>query len=289
MVIKSSIQVPHLASCGLKTSPTRSHTFITTRQNQQIQRQIPRSNQFTYICSAVPDNNPPVTSINSNIPKGTTDITNERQLLLDALADKSPAQALQSVIQLLEINPENVHFHIAAAKLEQQLGHIEAYKSRLDAALAAAAKPKDTSFILVTMGKLAMQEGETERAEQLLTQASELCIDDPAPLNALASLAQRTGNRNKAKNLYKRVLEMKPDHLRSLQALALAHASEGQHNTARRLFREALKVGPKHAPIWQAYALMEWKRGRYNEAKELFEEGLEKAGEHPPLLQAYAK
>lgn len=149
---------------------------------------------------------------------------------------------------------------------------------------AAAAAPRNRQLQL-QRGLLALDLGETDKAEKLLRLA-----DDGREWrvhSALGTALAIGGKQQEARAQFAKALALAPDNPTVLNNLALSYALDGKGDDAEKLLRKAQHTAPKTAPVQQNLALVLGLRGKYDEAKSVAAVTLApaKAGENVAFLQ----
>jgi Flp pilus assembly protein TadD len=151
---------------------------------------------------------------------------------------------------------------------------------------AAAGKVADRRLQL-ERGLLALELGQTAKAEKLLRQAHDANAPDWRLHSALGAALASGGRQQEAQAQFAKALALAPDHPAILNNLALSYALDGKAAEAEKLLRTA-KPGPAQTPqVKQNLALVVGLRGRYEEARGLGETALPptKAGDNVAYLQ----
>lgn len=155
---------------------------------------------------------------------------------------------------------------------------------------AAAAKPADRRLQL-ERGLLALDLGETAKAEKLLRQAHDPKAPDWRVHSALGAALASRGMQQEAQAQFAKALALAPDHPTVLNNLALSYALDGKVAEAEKLLRKA-QPGAAQAPpqMQQNLALVLGLRGKYDEARVLGEAALPpaKAGDNVDYLKRLA-
>jgi Flp pilus assembly protein TadD len=154
---------------------------------------------------------------------------------------------------------------------------------------AAAGKAADRRLQL-ERGLLALELGQTAKAEKLLRQAHDANAPDWRLHSALGAALASGGRQPEAQAQFAKALALAPDHPTVLNNLALSYALDGKAAEAEKLLRTA-KPGPAQTPqVKQNLALVVGLRGRYEEARGLGEAALPpaKAGDNVAYLQRLA-
>jgi Flp pilus assembly protein TadD len=154
---------------------------------------------------------------------------------------------------------------------------------------AAAGKPADRRMQL-ERGLLALELGQTAKAEKLLRQAHDANAPDWRLHSALGAALASGGRQQEAQAQFAKALTLAPDHPAVLNNLALSYALDGKVAEAEKLLRTA-QPGPAQTPqVKQNLALVVGLRGKYEEARVLGEAALPpaKAGDNVAYLQRLA-
>jgi len=181
-------------------------------------------------------------------------------------------------------NPADVAAALAYARALRVSGAKPEALAALDK--AAASKPADRRLQL-ERGLLALELGQTAKAEKLLRQAHDANAPDWRLHSALGSALASGGRQPEAQAQFAKALALAPDHPTVLNNLALSYALDGKVAEAEKLLRKA-RPGPAQTPqVRQNLALVVGLRGRYEEARVLGEAALPaaKAGDNVAYLE----
>jgi Flp pilus assembly protein TadD len=154
---------------------------------------------------------------------------------------------------------------------------------------AAAGKQADRRLQL-ERGLLALELGETAKAEKLLRQAHDANAPDWRLHSALGAALASGGRQPEAQAQFAKALALAPDHPTVLNNLALSYALDGKVAEAEKLLRRA-RPDPAQTPqVKQNLALVVGLRGKFDEARALGEAALPpaKAGDNVAYLQRLA-
>ena len=153
----------------------------------------------------------------------------------------------------------------------------------------AAGKPADRRLQL-ERGLLALELGETAKAETLLREAHDPKAPDWRLHSALGAALASGGKQPEAQAQFAKALALAPDHPSVLNNLALSYALDGKIAEAEKLLRRAAARPAQTAQVKQNLALVWALRGKYDEARVLGETALPsaKAGDNVAYLQRLA-
>ena len=154
---------------------------------------------------------------------------------------------------------------------------------------AAAGKPADRRLQL-ERGLLALELGETAKAEKLLRQAHDPNAPDWRLHSALGAALASSGRQPEAQAQFAKALALAPDQPAVLNNLALSYALDGKVAEAEKLLRKARPEPAQTPQMKQNLALVVGLRGKYDEARVLGEAALPpaKAGNNVAYLQRLA-
>ncbi|MDX2287797.1 MAG: hypothetical protein NW217_03125 [Hyphomicrobiaceae bacterium] len=131
---------------------------------------------------------------------------------------------------------------------------------------AAAADPQN-KVLLKERGFLALELGQTKRAEELLAQAHEPADPDWRTLSAWGAALAAQGRQAEAQAKLAEALRLAPDHPSVLNNLALSYALDGKRERAERLLRQASNTTGADARTKQNLALLLGLDGQSDEAR----------------------
>jgi Flp pilus assembly protein TadD len=154
---------------------------------------------------------------------------------------------------------------------------------------AAAGKPTDRRLQL-ERGLLALELGETAKAEKLLRQAHDANAPDWRLHSALGAALASSGRQPEAQAQFAKALALAPDQPAVLNNLALSYALDGKVAEAEKLLRKARPEPAQTPQMKQNLALVVGLRGKFDEARALGEAALPpaKAGNNVAYLQRLA-
>lgn len=139
---------------------------------------------------------------------------------------------------------------------------------------AGKAASKADRQLQLERGLLALDLGQTAKAEKLLRQAHDPKAPDWRLHSALGSALASRGRQAEAQAQFAKALALAPDHPAVVNNLALSYALDGKAAEAEKLLRTA-RPDPAHAPrVQQNLALVLGLRGKHEEARTLAEAAL---------------
>jgi Flp pilus assembly protein TadD len=136
----------------------------------------------------------------------------------------------------------------------------------------AASKPGDRRLLL-ERGFLALELGDTAKAEKLLRQAQDPKVPDWRVHSGLGAALASGGKQREAQVEFAKALALAPDQPSVLNNLALSYALDGKTAQAEALLRKAGRAG-KAPQVRENLALVLGLRGKYDEARSLAQAGL---------------
>lgn len=129
-----------------------------------------------------------------------------------------------------------------------ELGNVYADLSRRDEAKAAyeAALDLDPAYVevLVNLGALQNEKGETEEAIGLLEKAVEIRPDDPRAYVNLGSAYYSKGEYYEAMEHYRKAIEVNPETYEAHYQIAVAFADAGIYREAIRSWQKVIELAP---------------------------------------------
>ena len=158
---------------------------------------------------------------------------------------------------------------------------------------AGKARPDDRRIAL-ERGLLALELGETGKAETLLRRAHDPKAPDWRLHSALGATLASRGKQQEAQVQFAKALARAPDHPAILNNLALSYALDGKAEEAEKLLRRVQRSTPKDAQdagkVQQNLALVLGLRGKYEEARTVAQSALPaaKAGANVAYLEKLA-
>ena len=163
------------------------------------------------------------------------------------------------------------------------IGYAHTLKSGGDKAKAlsllqqAAMYNPDSLAIAGEEGRLALDMGQTDLAQKLLTRANDPSHPDWRTLNALGTLEAQRGNREPAKAYFEKAQALAPSEPSVLNNLALAYALSGDAPKAEELLKKAAAAGGDVSKVRQNLALVLGVQGKFGEAQQVASTDLDKA------------
>jgi Flp pilus assembly protein TadD len=157
---------------------------------------------------------------------------------------------------------------------------------------AAKARPTDRRLAL-ERGLVALEIGETSKAETLLRSAHDPKAPDWRLHSALGAALATRGKQQEAQTQFAKALAIAPNNPSVLNNLALSYALDGKTGEAEKLLRTAAgaKTNPDAAKMQQNLALVLGLGGKYAEARSVAETALplDKATANVTYLQKLAE
>lgn len=212
--------------------------------------------------------------------------------------------ALEHFDQALKLNPDYIPLRLRIAQILMQLGEIDRCAELLE---AGRKRDPDNPYILVTQGRLALLQNQTEFAQDLFERAARL--EGWMPRSAyqeLVKLSNRKGDVERTLE-YQRMLDKLPqvarlefpdpilEQIRKLEGLSKSEAeradlalASGDFVTAisiyESLIRRRADLPTAHVNLAQAYAMS----GRFQDAIAAYQQVLDKFGKNLPARMGLA-
>ncbi len=165
-------------------------------------------------------------------------------------------QAVAHYELLLEGRPGHV---LGLTGLGNSLTWLERYDRALQAYNTLLELDADNQYALAGLGIVALNQGEHERAERLLIEATQ--GPDPSyscPHEGLGLLYLRTQRPQEARQAFEAAIELEPDHdFRKYNGLARLLIDDGDRDGAARLVAKSLQNQPANAEALQLQAELE--------------------------------
>lgn len=179
-------------------------------------------------------------------------------------ANSSPAPAVAAAREIT-VAPETAKA-IRVARTAREKGQKTEALAGLDKAKNADSDPA----LLSERGMLALELGQTKRAEELLKSATSKGADDWRVLSAYGAALSANGNQSAAQAELAKALAAAPGQPAVLNNLALSYALDGKHAEAERLLRQATDTGG-NPQAGQNLALILGLNGKVGEARAIAE------------------
>ena len=126
---------------------------------------------------------------------------------------------------------------------------------------------------LIKQGVQALNDGKSQKALDLFTQAEKLDPNSPRPHYFIASALERLGNPDSAKVQYQVALRSQPKYPQALTGLGNLLRKQGQIPEGTAKLEEAVKYGPKDPGALYSLGQAYLKDKRYEEAEKIFRKG----------------
>ncbi len=126
---------------------------------------------------------------------------------------------------------------------------------------------------LIKQGVQALNDGKSQKALDLFTQAEKLDPNSPRPHYYIASALERLGNPDSAKVQYQVALRSQPKYPEALTGLGNLLRKQGQVPEGTAKLEEAVKYGPKDPGALYSLGQAYLKDKRYEEAEKVFRKG----------------
>lgn len=241
---------------------------------------------------------------------------NPRVLRLAAQAEllnNNPATAEGYLKKILEAQPEDLTTRQLLTEVLLQQGKLQEVNEQLSL-LPEGFLPE--AQLLTARGRLALETGNLDEAEQLLTKAFErepnstslvflthtLSLKDEMPraiellgdwveknpedgqaLHQLGTIHIARGDDQQAIAVYEHLIEQFPEDVIALNNLAWSYRNTEQ-DRALALAEKATGLAPNNVAVKDTYAMVRYHRGEYDEALKLNQQTLDLAPEAPELL-----
>lgn len=185
-----------------------------------------------------------------------------------AAAQPAAAKTAHLITPDITVNPE-------AAKAIREARALRESGQKAEAlSLLEKAPGNDKDLALIgEKGMLALETGQLEKAEKLLTKAQNPKSPDWRMQSALGSALSANGKQKEAQAQFAKALAQAPDHPAILNNLALSFALDGKHDEAERLLRQASNRA-SDPQAKQNLALILGLKGKVDEAKVVAEQSL---------------
>jgi protein O-GlcNAc transferase len=231
-------------------------------------------------------------------------------LLVDALEQGEPEQALAYGKEALALYPEDGEVHLQVArsllmlKKEEEAKHhleqaceglrarlaedpadgkgwrllalAEQSAERLDEAIEAynRALALDPNHLpsLLAISRMLIARGQIDEGMVWLMNALANAPENPDVLSLNGSALKALGETNQAIGLFKKALEHQPDHLESSLSLGGCFYEQGLFGEAAQVFREALQTSPRDLECRSALAAALRSLGQASEAVEIYKQ-----------------
>jgi Flp pilus assembly protein TadD len=173
--------------------------------------------------------------------------------------------AIDTLKQLLGLQPENVHAHALLALSLHDRGRLHAARAEASAAIALA---PDDPLALMAHGCVLVAERKFKAAEQAYALALAIWPDNAGLLLQVARLKESSGRRGEALQYLERARDSHPDDAQVWTALAQWFFRNGRPRDSETSAERALRIEPEHvhANVLMGYALL--RSGRRREARE---------------------
>ena len=123
--------------------------------------------------------------------------------------------------------------------------------------------------IAAELGRLALDMGRLDIAQQTLKVAEIQGVKDWKTLSAQGTLRAKQGRHAEAQQYYLAALEVQPDAVSVINNLALSYALDGKPNKSEELLRKAVASGTDDKRVRQNLALVLGLQGKFDEARKV--------------------
>ena len=123
--------------------------------------------------------------------------------------------------------------------------------------------------IAAELGRLALDMGRLDIAQQTLKVAETQGVKDWKTLSAQGTLRAKQGQHAEAQQYYLAALQEQPDAVSVINNLALSYALDGKPNKSEELLRKAVASGHEDKRVRQNLALVLGLQGKFDEARQV--------------------
>jgi len=134
----------------------------------------------------------------------------------------------------------------------------------------------DNGEIAAQLGRVALELGRTDIAQQSLAVAQKKGVDDWRTLSAQGTLLAKQGNHAGAQRYFQAALQKNPESTSVVNNLALSYALDGKAKESESLLRQAVASGTPDKRVRQNLALVLGLQGKYSEATQVASVGTSK-------------
>ncbi|MDD5720649.1 MAG: tetratricopeptide repeat protein [Candidatus Krumholzibacteria bacterium] len=195
----------------------------------------------------------------------------------------SPDQAVMALGRAAERFPDQPEVYAALGRVwlraAEEHGDKASLRKALEALEPVASQPSATSDVLALYGRALSLNGETEKAEQVLQQASARLPAEPTALLALANVARRLGHYAQARDaLIRYTMLSDDDGDRGGRAAQIGDLSMqlNDPDVAVRWFQRAADAAGQDAALLGRLADAQFRAGRLDEARSTLDKAIEK-------------
>jgi Flp pilus assembly protein TadD len=149
----------------------------------------------------------------------------------------------------------------------------------------------DSRLIASEYGRLALDMGQIDLAEKLISRAEDPRNPDWRLVSAKGAIAAKRGDNKMAREFFEKALELAPNEPSVMNNLALTYALDGDAAKAEGMLRRATAAGGDTSKVRQNLALVLGVQGRFDEAKQVAETDIskDKADANVAYLQKMVK
>ncbi len=130
--------------------------------------------------------------------------------------------------------------------------------------------------IAAQLGRVALEVGRADVAQQALSVAQKEGVDDWRTLSAQGTLLAKQGNHAGAQRYFQAALKKNPNSTSVINNLALSYALDGKAKESESLLRQAVASGTPDKRVRQNLALVLGLQGKFNEATQVASVGTSK-------------
>jgi tetratricopeptide (TPR) repeat protein len=166
-------------------------------------------------------------------------------------------EALKSLEKALELNPTQTEtLALMVGIFAEEKRYTDAHRLCQGHRAKVARYPSTLAYVAFLEGNIALEEGDSKRAEQFYQEAIESYPSSLHPYEALAQLYINEGRSIEAIERYEAVLRKNSNHLPATMGLGTLHYKRGDTKKAEPHFRKALKIQPDFAPAANYLAMI---------------------------------
>ena len=164
----------------------------------------------------------------------------------------------------------------SAAAMAEAVAHLQGGRRAETVAICerVLAREPDNPDALHMLGGMAMQEGDCQRAVELIGRAAALDPSRAARFLDLAAAQSGLGQEEAAAESFQRVLALQPGHVLALHSLGQIHHRRGGFAAAIECYRGALAVEPGRAPLHKGLGDSLRASGQVTEAADAYRRAL---------------
>lgn len=186
-------------------------------------------------------------------------------------------QAAEQLEKLLAEDPDRIHIRLMQARLQAEMGDLDAAQ----ATIAAGLKREDSPALRKLQAEIYIRQNQLKKAEKTLKAMQKLAPDSETAALMLSQLAARQNDTVKAEYALRKFLAAHPASLRVGNALGRLMVQENRPREAIEIYKEIARRSGDNPDVLTTLGLLYYQQKMYKQAIVHFERILEKNSDAP--------